>query len=76
MTNQNLPALTVLVADQSEIFRRGILRALQDAPGMDSIWDGELVESVEATEALQPDVALIDIGLPQQRGSRARTAPP
>ncbi len=68
MTNQNLAALTVLVADPSEIFRRGILRALQDAPDLDSIWDGDLVESVAATEALQPDVALIDIGLPQQRG--------
>ncbi|NQW17929.1 MAG: response regulator transcription factor [Chloroflexi bacterium] len=68
MTNQQFAALTVLVADQSEIFRRGITRAIQDAPDIDAIWDGEPEQAIEVAEALQPDVALVDIGLPHQRG--------
>ncbi len=63
-----MAALTVLIADHSEIFRRGMTRAIQDVQDIDSIWDGEPESAVEVAEALQPDVALVDIGLPHQRG--------
>ena len=68
MTTQPIAALTVLIADHSEIFRRGITRAIQDVQDIDSIWDGEPEKAIEVAEALQPDVALVDIGLPHQRG--------
>ncbi len=66
--SDNASPLTVLGADPGEIFRRGVRRALQDAPDLDIIWDGDPPDAIEAAEALQPDVALVDIGLPEQRG--------
>jgi DNA-binding NarL/FixJ family response regulator len=59
---------TVLIADPGEIFRHGISRALQDEPDLELVWDGDMAQAVAAAEAFQPDVALVDIGLPQQRG--------
>ncbi len=71
MQSGNLASLTVLIADPSQIFRQGVRTALGDSPGLEVIWDGLPADAIEAAEALQPQVALVDIGLPHHRGLSA-----
>jgi two-component system, NarL family, nitrate/nitrite response regulator NarL len=60
---------TVLVADDHPIYREGIARAIRDRPELELIGeaaDGR--EAVEAVTASEPDVALLDIQLPELSG--------
>ena len=64
-----LEPLTVLVADDHPLFRRGIARAIARDTGLTLVaeaQDGR--EALELIEALRPDVAVLDHRMPELTG--------
>jgi DNA-binding NarL/FixJ family response regulator len=62
----------ILIADDHEIFRRGLRSLLESHPD----WEvcGEAVDGQEAVErfkALRPDVIVLDVGMPRLNGLEA-----
>jgi DNA-binding NarL/FixJ family response regulator len=65
-------SIRVLLVDDFEPFRRFVYSTLQDHPDLQiigEVWDG--LESVQRAEELQPDLILLDIGLPNLSGIEA-----
>jgi len=65
-------AIKVLIADDHQLFREGLVNLISSAPDIDVI--GEAKDGKEATEKtkeLKPDVVLIDIGMPEMNGIEA-----
>src|SRR5262249_50391254 len=67
-----MSATRILVADDHEVVRRGIRALLESQPG----WKvcGEAVtgeEAVQKTKSLEPDVVVLDIGMPELNGLEA-----
>lgn len=61
--------IRVLVADDHEIFREGLLLVLDKAPGIEVIGEAaDGAEAVELTGRLKPDVVLLDITMPRMSG--------
>jgi len=64
--------MRVLVVDDFEPFRRLLCSTLQDKLELPTIVAGsDGVEAIELAEALQPDLILLDIGLPKINGIEA-----
>jgi len=64
-----MPETRVLLADDHSIVRRGLRSALEDDPGFQIV--GEAAngrEAVQLAELLLPDVAIVDIAMPQLNG--------
>ncbi len=62
----------ILLVEDFKPFRRFLCSALQDVPGLQIV--GEVSDGLEATqqaERLQPDLILLDIGLPTLDGIEA-----
>jgi DNA-binding NarL/FixJ family response regulator len=64
-----MSAFRILIADDHEIVRHGIRTLLADHPG----WEvcGEAVDgrdAIEKARALRPDLALLDVGMPNLNG--------
>lgn len=62
----------VLIADDHQLFREGLVNLLSSAPDVEVI--GEAEDGRDATEKakkLKPDVLLIDIGMPNMNGIEA-----
>ncbi len=75
--------VTVLIADDHPLFRRGIARAVARQPGLKLVaeaQDGR--EALELIDALEPDIAVLDHRMPELTGVEvcaalgAREAPP
>jgi len=67
-----MPALRILVADDHEIVRRGICALLESHAGWDvctEAADGR--EAVESAKQLDPDIVILDIGMPNVNGLTA-----
>jgi len=65
-------SIRVLVVDDFEPFRRLLCSTLQDKLELPTIVAGsDGVEAIELAEALQPDLILLDIGLPKINGIEA-----
>jgi two-component system, NarL family, response regulator NreC len=65
-------ATTVLIADDHQLFREGLVNLISSAPDVEVI--GEAKDGREATEKakkIKPDVVLIDIGMPEMNGIEA-----
>lgn len=70
-----LPAIRVLLVDDSALLREGIRAVLEDqrgAPNIQIVGDaGTVREAVERARALRPDVVLLDLRLPDGYGFAA-----
>lgn len=62
----------VLIADDHQLFREGLVNLLSSAPDVEVIAEAEDgKEATEKTKKLKPDVLLIDIGMPHMNGIEA-----
>jgi DNA-binding NarL/FixJ family response regulator len=65
-------ATTVLIADDHQLFREGLVNLISSAPDVEVI--AEAKDGREATEKakkIKPDIVLIDIGMPVMNGIEA-----
>jgi DNA-binding NarL/FixJ family response regulator len=74
-------SVSVLVVDDSPVFRRGMARAVQVHAGLELLGEAEGGEAaLEAIERLRPDVVLLDLRMPDLDGfavlARLRDAHP
>ena len=80
MANDNhrsVPAVRVLVVDDFERFRRAIRSILDKHSGLQIVGEAsDGLEAVSKAEELQPDLILLDIGLPDLNGDRSRSTNP
>jgi len=58
----------ILVVDDFEAFRRFVCSALQQRPEFQVTQASDGLEAVQKAEELQPDLILLDIGLPNLNG--------
>jgi DNA-binding NarL/FixJ family response regulator len=58
-------SVTVLVVDDSALFRHGMARAVQGHPELELVGEADSGESaLDAIERLRPDVVLLDLRMP------------
>ena len=66
------PLIRVLVVDDFEPFRRLVAKVLQRQPELQIICEvSDGLEAVQKAEEMQPDLVLLDIGLPSLNGIEA-----
>ncbi len=64
--------IKVLIADDHQLFREGLVNLLSSAPDVEVIAEAEDgVQATEKAKKLKPDVVLIDIGMPNMNGIEA-----
>ena len=63
------PSVKILIADDHKILRDGLESLLQKEPTFDVIGTaGNGPEAIKLTDELQPDVLILDIGMPEMNG--------
>jgi DNA-binding NarL/FixJ family response regulator len=80
-TTTSRSSVSVLVVDDSPVFRRGMGRAVQGHAGLELIGEADGGEAaLEAIDRLRPDVVLLDLRMPEVDGlavlERLREAEP
>ncbi|MDQ7843051.1 MAG: response regulator transcription factor [Armatimonadota bacterium] len=61
--------IRVLLADDHELFRRGVRRLLEGAPDLEVVGEAATGrETVRLVEELAPDIVLLDIAMPELSG--------
>lgn len=64
--------LTVMIADDHPVFRKGLRALLSSVPEVELIGEASTgLEIIELAEALQPDVILMDLKMPEGGGLNA-----
>ena len=64
--------LRILIADDHDLMRRGVRTMLASNPGMEICGEAKTGrEAVEEAEKLRPDIAILDIGMPDLNGVEA-----
>jgi DNA-binding NarL/FixJ family response regulator len=67
-----LSSVRILVADDYDPFRRWVCATLEAWPGFRVIGEAsDGLEPVQKTEGLQPDLVLLDVGMPALNGIEA-----
>ena len=65
----------VLVADDHPIYREGIVRAIKERPDLELVGEaGDGREALESIRELSPDVAVLDIRMPELEGTQVLSA--
>ena len=61
--------ITILIADDHPIFRRGLRESLEESPGLTVIGEtGDGKRALELMKSLNPNVAILDISMPVMDG--------
>ena len=69
------PRIAVIVADDHPVYREGIVRAVKERPELELVAEAATGrEALDAIQALRPDVAILDMKLPDLDGGRVLTA--
>ncbi|MCI0184505.1 response regulator [Sulfoacidibacillus ferrooxidans] len=64
--------IRVVVVDDHQLFRNGVIGILQNSPDVEVVGEGENgFEAVHLVESLRPDVLIIDLSMPQMNGFEA-----
>ena len=64
-----MAGLRILIADDHEVFRRGVRGVLEEQPGWHIVGEaGNGRQAVEMARELQPDVLVLDISMPELNG--------
>ena len=67
--------VSVLVADDHPIYREGIVRAIKERPDLELVGEaGDGREALERIRELAPDVAVLDIRMPELEGPQVLSA--
>ncbi|HLV96259.1 MAG TPA: response regulator transcription factor [Candidatus Acidoferrales bacterium] len=67
-----MSALQILVADDHDLMRRGLRSVLEAQPGWQVCAEAHTgTEAVEMAQKLQPNVAILDISMPEMNGLEA-----
>ena len=67
-----MSAIRVLVVDDHDLFRRGLIEALEEEPDIDVAGEARNGrEAVERAQELDPDVVFMDLNMPEQSGIEA-----
>jgi DNA-binding NarL/FixJ family response regulator len=67
-----LASARVLIVEDSQLWRRAIRSILQESPDLTVIGEcSDGLEAIRKSEQLQPDLVLLDIGLPSLNGLEA-----
>jgi DNA-binding NarL/FixJ family response regulator len=67
-----MTSLRILIADDHEVVRRGVTMLLESRPGWEVVGEaGNGREAVDAAKRLQPDVVILDVGMPELNGIEA-----
>ena len=62
----------IVIADDHSLFRKGIRRLIQDIPGLEVIGEaGDGLELLKLLKEKPPDLAVVDISMPNLRGIEA-----
>ena len=65
----NLADLRILIADDHEVFRRGVRDIIEEQPGWQVVAEaGNGRQAVEMARELQPDIVVLDISMPELNG--------
>ena len=66
------PSIRVLLADDHALVRQGFRRILEDEPDIVVVGEaGGGAEAIELTQTLDPDVIVLDLGMPEINGLHA-----
>ena len=72
MTDAPIRRLTLLVVDDHEVVRQGLVSMLDRRPGFQVVAEaGTVAEAVEAARRFQPDLIIMDVRLPDGSGIEA-----
>lgn len=67
-----MPGLSILIADDHEVFRRGVHGVLEEQPGWQVVGEASNGrQALEMARALQPDIVVLDISMPELNGLEA-----
>jgi DNA-binding NarL/FixJ family response regulator len=63
------PIITVFVADDHQIFRQGLIKLLESERSIAIVGEsGDGAEALQMIQELRPDVAILDISMPNKNG--------
>ena len=71
MDHQGRPAIRVLVVEDHEPFRRYFCSTLEQRADFQVIAASDGLEAIQKAQELQPDLILVDVGLPKVNGLEA-----
>ncbi len=64
--------MRILLADDHKVLRSGLRRILEEQPDLEVVGEaGDGREAVDLAHALQPDIVVMDIAMPQMNGMEA-----
>lgn len=64
--------LRIVIADDHPIFRRGLCEVIATDPGLELVGQAaDGVEAIDLIQRLQPDIAILDVHMPQLTGLEA-----
>jgi DNA-binding NarL/FixJ family response regulator len=70
-----MKAITVVIADDHPLFRRGLRQAIEEDPAFEIVGEaGDGLDALAIIEERKPDVAVLDIDMPGHRGIQVAEA--